>query len=209
MIRTEHRESFWEFPFVKYSYEGTSKKLPLILQLHGAGERGNGEEDLSKVEIHGFAKLVQNQEFECILVMPQCPKDTFWAARVESILRFVEQLKQEFPVDENRVCLTGLSMGGYGTWYTAMANPSLFAAIAPVCGGGMGWNAGVLDMPVWAFHGAVDNVVNIRNTEEMVEGLQALNRDVTYTRLEDVGHFAWVHAYQEPLMQWLLEKKRK
>ena len=208
MNRIEHRESRWEFPFVAYSSEETHKKIPLILQLHGAGERGDGGEDLSKVEIHGFARLMQQRDFECILVMPQCPKDTFWAARVESILKFIDQLKQEFPIDEDRVYLTGLSMGGYGTWYTAMANPSLFAAIAPVCGGGMAWNAGVLNMSVWAFHGVEDNVVNVRNTEEMVERLQTLNRDVVYTRLEGVGHNAWVQAYQEPLMRWLLEQKR-
>lgn len=208
MNRIEHRESRWVFPFVEYSCKKTDKKLPLILQLHGAGERGDGGEDLSKVEIHGFARLMQQQDFECILVMPQCPKDTFWAARVESILKFIDQLKQEFPIDEDRVYLTGLSMGGYGTWYTAMANPSLFAAIAPVCGGGMAWNAGVLNMPVWAFHGAEDKVVNVRNTEEMIERLQALHRDVTYTRLEGVGHNAWVHAYQEPLLRWLLEQSR-
>ena len=209
MIRTEYRESFWEFPFVKYSCEDTSKKLPLIVMLHGAGERGNGQEELSLVETHGISKLVKNNDYECIVVMPQCSKDSFWAARVESILRFIDQLKNEFPVDEDRICLTGLSMGGYGTWYTAMAKPSLFAAIAPVCGGGMGWNAGCLKMPVWAFHGSADSVVNIRNTEEMVESLQAQGRDITYTRLEGVGHNAWDYAYQEPLMRWLLEKRRK
>ncbi|MBO5248592.1 MAG: dienelactone hydrolase family protein [Clostridia bacterium] len=208
MIRTEHWESHWEFPFVKYASQDSCEKLPLILQLHGAGERGDGGEDLSRVEIHGFARLLQSQDYPCILAMPQCPKDSFWAARVESILRFLDQLKQQFPIDEDRVYLTGLSMGGYGTWYTAMASPSSFAAIAPVCGGGMAWNAQVLRMPVWAFHGTADETVSPRNTEEMVQRLRELNYDVTYSRLEGVGHNAWVQAYQAPLLEWLLEKRR-
>lgn len=208
MNRIEHRESNWAFPFIEYSCEKTDKKLPLILCLHGAGERGHGE-DLSKVETHGFLQLFKNVDFEGILIMPQCPEDTFWAACVESILKFIDQLKEAYPIDEDRIYLTGLSMGGYGTWYTAMAKPSLFAAIAPVCGGGMAWNAGVLSMPVWAFHGAEDSVVNIRNTEEMVESLQARGKDVTYTRLKGVGHNAWDYAYNEDLLNWLLSKKRK
>ncbi len=208
MNRFEHREPHWIFPFVEYSCEKTDKKLPLILQLHGAGERGEGGEDLNKVEVHGFAKVVKDADFQCILILPQCPKDTFWAARVESILKFIDQLKEAYPVDEDRICLTGLSMGGYGTWFTAMANPRLFAAIAPVCGGGMAWNSGVLDMPIWAFHGSEDTVVLPRNSDEMVEKLQALGKDVTYTRVDGVGHNVWDNAYNEALMNWFLNKKR-
>lgn len=209
MNRIEHREPYWIFPFVEYSCGRTDKKLPLIIQLHGAGERGCGGDDLAKVDVHGFSKLVKDADFECILIMPQCPTDTFWAARVESIVKFIDQLKEAYPVDEERVCLTGLSMGGYGTWFTAMARPDLFAAIAPVCGGGMAWNAGVLKMPVWAFHGAKDNVVLPRNSDEMVDRLQALGRNVIYTRVEGVGHNVWNNAYNETLLEWLLGKKRK
>ena len=140
--------------------------------------------------------------------MPQCPKDSFWAARVESIIKFVEQLVEEYDADRSRVYLTGLSMGGFGTWFTAMARPDLFAAIAPVCGGGMPWNAGVLDMPVWAFHGAVDPVVTPRHSDEMVEKLIECGRDVTYTKVEGVGHNVWVNAYTDELMDWILSKKR-
>ncbi len=208
MNRIEHRESHWKFPFVEYSCEKTDKKLPLILQLHGAGERGAGGEDLKKVEVHGFPNMVKNGEYECIFIFPQCPCDSFWAARVESILQFIDQLKEAYPVDGDRVYLTGLSMGGYGTWYTAMAKPDLFAAIAPVCGGGMAWNAGVLNMPIRTFHGAEDNVVNPRNTDEMVEKLQSLGKDVTYSRVDGVGHNVWVNAYNEDLYRWLLSKKR-
>jgi len=206
MIRTEHRESNWAFPFVSYAPESVNGKLPLVVQLHGAGERGNGQEDLKLVDVHGFSKLLQEQDYPCLTVMPQCPRDTFWAARVESILVFIEQLKQKFPVDENRIYLTGLSMGGFGTWFTAMARPDLFAAIAPVCGGGMPWNASVLTMPVWAFHGVEDKAVTVRHSDEMVEALQKAGKDGKYTRMDGVAHNVWIHAYNDTLMQWLLSK---
>lgn len=208
MIRTEHREEKWIFPFVDYSPLIKDKKLPLILQLHGAGERGNGCDDLSLVDKHGFSKMAQNGEYECIFVMPQCPKDSFWAARVESIHKFIEQLKEEFNIDDSRVYLTGLSMGGYGTWYTAMAKPGVFAAIMPICGGGMAWNSKVLDMPIWVYHSADDGAVSVRNSDEMVEYLKKAGRDVTYTRMEDAGHGVWVHAYNEEMYNWLLSKRR-
>ena len=206
MLRTEHRDEKWEFPFVKYAPTTNKEKLPLVIQLHGAGERGCGKEDLAKVDVHGFSKLLKSSEYDCIFVMPQCPVDSFWAARVESIVRFVCQLAEEYNVDKDRIYLTGLSMGGYGTWYTAMARPDLFAAIAPVCGGGMAWNAGVLKMPVWAFHGAEDTVVNPMQSDEMVNKLKSLGADVTYTRLEGVGHNVWDYTYNDELMNWLLDK---
>ncbi len=208
MIRTEHRESTWAFPFVKYTPSQCEGKLPLILQLHGAGERGDGQEALKAVESYGFSAAVKDGEYPCLFVLPQCPEDTFWAARVESILRFIGQLQEQYDIDENRIYLTGLSMGGYGTWFTAMAKPELFAAIAPVCGGGMAWNAGVLKMPVWAFHGAEDPVVSPTQSDEMVQALQNCGADVRYTRLDGVGHNAWENAYREELLQWLLSKSK-
>ena len=204
MIRTEHRDAKWKFPFISYTPEKTAGKLPLILQLHGAGERGEGGEDLKRVEIHGFPKLM-GEEYPCLFVFPQCPRDSFWAARVESILAFIEQLKQEFDIDESRIYLTGLSMGGYGTWYTAMAKPSLFAAIVPVCGGGMAWNSGVLNMPIRVYHGAADSTVSPRCSDEMVEKLQSLGKNVTYFRPEGVGHKVWELAYTPELVEWLLQ----
>jgi len=209
MIRTEHREDKWMFPFVSYEPELSDKKYPLILQLHGAGERGDGGEALVLVDRHGFAPLAKAGEHECIFVMPQCPKGEFWAGRVESIIKFIEQLKNEFNVDENRVYLTGLSMGGYGTWYTAMARPDIFAAIAPVCGGGMAWNAKVLTMPVWAWHGADDNSVSVTQSDEMVAAMRKHELDVKYTRMDGVGHNVWDYAYNKELYDWFMSKRRK
>ena len=210
MKRTEHRESKWKFPFVEYSPSETTgdERLPLVIQLHGAGERGEGDDDLCLVDVHGFSKIIKDKEIKCLFVMPQCPKESFWAARVESILEFIEQIKAEYNIDPDRVYLTGLSMGGYGTWYTAMAHPHLFAAIAPICGGGMAWNAASLTMPVWAFHGALDTIVSPMHSDEMVAALEKNGKNVKYTRLDGVGHDAWVYAYNDVLIDWFLSHKR-
>ena len=100
------------------------------------------------IQIHGFSNIMEGKEYECIFIMPQCPKTTFWAARVESIHKFIDSIIEKCNIDEDRIYLTGLSMGGFGTWHVAMDAPKRFAAIAPVCGGGMAWNAGVLKMPI-------------------------------------------------------------
>ena len=135
MKRTEYRDPSWIFPFVAYTPEHAEEKLPLVIQLHGAGERGAGQEDLKLVDIHGFSALLQKQDFPCITVMPQCPKDSFWAARVESIIEFVAQLKAYFPVDESRVFLTGLSMGGHGAMWNAIRHQDVFGAVGTTSGG--------------------------------------------------------------------------
>ncbi len=206
MLRTEHRESHWTYQFVEYAPTENAGKLPLILFLHGAGERGT---DLPLVDANGFSGYIADKEIPCRFVLPQCPANTAWPMQVESVLAFLDQLIDGFDVDEDRIYLSGVSMGGFGTWYTAMAAPQRFAAIAPCCGGGMAWNAGVLTMPVWAFHGSSDGVVSPRHTEEMVEALQSLGRDVTYSRFEGVGHNSWNYTFKQELIDWLLSKKRQ
>lgn len=209
MKRIEHREKDWVFPFIEYSPDKMADKLPLIVQLHGAGERGEGGNDLKLVEVHGFSHYLGAEPREdCIVIFPQCPKDTFWAARVESILRFIDQIVEKYNVDKDRIYLTGLSMGGFGTWFCAMAAPRKFAAIAPMCGGGMGWNAHVLNMPVWAFHGDADPIVDVFYSDDMVRKLREHGRNVRYTRLEGVSHGCWEQSYNRELFDWLLMQKK-
>ena len=208
MIRTEHREEKFIFPFVEYSPKNKREGMPLIIQLHGAGERGEGGEDLVLVDKHGFSSVIADKEFDAIFVMPQCPNNTFWAARVESIIKFIEAVIEEYKADRNRVYLVGLSMGGYGTWFTAMARPDLFAAIAPVCGGGMAWNASTLTMPVWAFHGALDQTVSFNQSKEMIDKLTSLGRDARLTVFENEGHSIQALAMNEKLINWLLSKSK-
>lgn len=154
-----HRLTDAGFAYAVRMPERMHAGLPMIIQLHGAGERGGGE-DLEKAEIHGLANiLTETREEDCVLIEPRCPEGSFWVAMLPELKRFVCRMIEAYACDPDRVTLTGLSMGGYGTWFLAMAAPELFAAIAPCCGGGMPWNAEVLTMPVWAFHGALDDVV--------------------------------------------------
>lgn len=195
------------FPYIAYIPDEISENPALIIQLHGAGERGYGNEDLDKVTIHGFANVVNDENLKnCILVMPQCPCDTFWVARIESIKTFIDNIVEKYNIDTNRIYLCGLSMGGFGTWYTATAYPKLFAAIAPCCGGGMSWNAGMLRMPIWAFHGLEDKVVPPRNTIEMAEALEGKNPNFKCTLYEGVAHNSWEKAFSEELLNWMLSK---
>lgn len=197
------------FPYIAYIPEKISDHPALLIQLHGAGERGQGGEDLDRVLIHGFSKIVNDKNLtDCILILPQCPTDSFWAARVESIKAFIDEMIAKYSADTSRIYLCGLSMGGFGTWYTAMAYPDLFAAIAPCCGGGMAWNAAVLKMPIWTFHGLEDSVVSPRNTIEMVEALKPVNPHLKFDLYEGVGHNSWVRAFSEETLKWILSHKK-
>ena len=199
------------FPYIAYIPDELSSTPALLIQLHGAGERGDGGEDLDRVLIHGFPKIANDENLkDTILIMPQCPTGSFWAAKVESIKKFIDKIIDEFSIDMSRIYLCGLSMGGFGTWYTAMAYPDLFAAIAPCCGGGMAWNAGVLKMPIWAFHGLDDSVVSPRHTIEMIEKLKLKNSspELKYDLYEGVGHNSWELAFSTELLEWFFSHKK-
>lgn len=197
------------FPYIAYMPDNLSSRPALLIQLHGAGERGNGGAVVEKVLTHGFSKVVNDSNLkDCILIMPQCPADTFWVAKIESIKQFIDKMIVEFSADTDRLYLCGYSMGGFGTWYTAMAYPELFAAIAPCCGGGMAWNAESLKMPVWAFHGLEDTVVSPNHTNEMVEKLKNINPNLKYSFYEGVGHDSWKHAFSEETLLWTLSQKK-
>ena len=197
------------YPFNAYMPDHISDHPALLLQLHGAGERGDKPEELDLVLFHGYSKVVTDENLkDCILVMPQCPKNSFWVAKIESIRKFIDHIVAAYSIDPGRIYMCGLSMGGYGTWYTAMAYPELFAAIAPCCGGGMAWNAGVLTMPVWAFHGELDREVSPIQTKEMVERLKLTNPNVRCTIYEGVGHDSWTRAFSEELLQWFFSHRK-
>ena len=207
ILRQEGEENI--FPYIAYVPECQSKHPALLIQLHGAGERGCGGAELDRVLIHGFANVANDENLQdAILIMPQCPPKTFWAAKIESLKSFIDQMIAKFCADNTRIYLCGLSMGGFGTWYTAMAYPQIFAAIAPCCGGGMPWNAEVLTMPVWAFHGLKDRVVSPVYTTEMVDALKKHNPHVKCDLYEDVGHGSWVRAFGEETLAWLLAQKK-
>lgn len=185
------------------------KKWPLMIFLHGAGERGD---DLEKVKAHGPPKLIaQGKTFPMIVVSPQAPATPQFGWNIEVLNALLDDLISRYRIDEDRVYLTGLSMGGYGTWAWATANPERFAAIAPICGGGQPRMARRLkDVPVWAFHGAKDPIVPLRETEVMIEELRKAGAEPRLTIYPDAEHDSWTATYDNPeLYEWLLSHRRK
>jgi len=183
------------------------KRWPLMLFLHGAGERGD---DLTLVEVHGPPKLIaKGRDYPFIVVSPQCPTGIWWSLDVLNAL--LDEIIASYAVDEDRVYVTGLSMGGFGTWGLAIERPERFAAIAPVCGGGDPWQADRLKgVPAWVFHGAKDGVVPPKKSEEMVEALKKVGGEVEFTLYPDAGHDSWTATYDNPkLYEWLLAHTRR
>ncbi|MGC9359175.1 MAG: prolyl oligopeptidase family serine peptidase [Anaerolineae bacterium] len=186
-------------------------RWPLMLFLHGAGERGN---DLALVKKHGPPKLVEERPLPFVILSPQCPQDSSWSSMIEDLIDLLEDAKTRYRVDPDRVCVTGLSMGGFGTWALAATRPDLVAAIAPICGG-PDWFHGfplralrLWQMPVWAFHGAKDQLVPPSGSRELVELLQALGDPARLTIYPDADHDSWTATYQNPeLYRWLLSQR--
>ncbi len=181
------------------------EKLPLILFLHGSGERGS---DLSKLKNIGpFTFIKDSTNFPFIVVAPQANEGRDWDT--QNLLTLLDSIEKKLPVDASRIYVTGLSMGGFGAWKLAQAAPLRFAAIAPVCGGGdSSYVCAIRNMAVWAFHGAKDDVVPYQESERMVNGLKKLKADVKFTLYPDAGHDAWTATYQNPaLYDWLLSKR--
>ncbi|MHB1038056.1 MAG: carboxylesterase family protein [Pirellulales bacterium] len=191
--------------FLPADYEKSDKAWPLILFLHGAGETGN---DLAMVKKHGPPKIVETKrDLPFIIVSPQS-SGRGW--NVETLNLLLDEIVSNYKVDKDRVYLTGLSMGGFGTWALAAAHPERFAAIVPICGGGNPGDARRLrNLPAWVFHGAKDPVVPLDRSEAMVKALKEAGGNVKFTVYPEAGHDSWTAAYEDPeLYKWLLEQKR-
>jgi predicted peptidase len=181
---------------------------PVVLFLHGAGERGT---DLDLAAVHGPPRLADaGHDFPFILVTPQCGESSQWVAELSTLSGLVDEVVSTHRVDPTRISVTGLSMGGFGTWSLAVRYPDRFAAIAPICGGlGMQSAAPIRHLPVWAFHGDADDVVPISASEEIITELRSLDADVRFTRYAGVGHDSWTETYDNPeLYDWLLSRRR-
>jgi predicted peptidase len=202
--------------FTPKDYDGDkSKKWPLILFLHGAGERGT---NLSKVAVHGVPKIVANRpDFPFVVISPQCPNGQVWEK--EALIELVDKAMKNYRIDPDRVYLTGLSMGGFGSWALAAAYPERFAAVAPICGGGnvldvllppKGKEAALRSLPIWAFHGAKDPVVKLEESQRMVDAFKRDgNKDVKLTVYPEAQHDSWTETYNnEELYKWFLEHTR-
>lgn len=194
--------------YVPEGYEADkTKKWPMILFLHGSGERGT---DLNKVKAHGPPKEVeQGRKLPFIIVSPQCPDNEWWDVFMLSGL--LDDVEKKYRVDKDREYLTGLSMGGYGTWALAAEEPQRFAAIAPICGGGNPLTAAKLKhLPIWAFHGDKDPTVSIQESQTMVDWVTRAGGDIRFTIVKDGVHDVWTDIYKgQEIYDWFLAHKRR
>ncbi|PKQ61144.1 phospholipase [Labilibaculum filiforme] len=189
------------------SSKQTQEKLPLLIFLHGMGERGN---DLNMVKFHGPPSFLDDRkDFPFICISPQCPDTIYWNEAL--LLPFYKEIISKYPVDKNRIYITGLSMGGFGTWASILAKPDLFAAAIPICGGGDTIQLErIKSLPIWVFHGAKDDVVPIARSVEMVETLKKLGSKVKFTIYPEATHNSWTETYNNPaIYDWFLQQKKK
>lgn len=208
-----------------YTDSGT-EQYPLVLFLHGAGERGD---DNLKTLIHGtrdFASETNRKKYPCFVLVPQCPNDKRWvevdwsadthkqpadeSVSLALTREVMASLQKQFRIDAKRLYVTGLSMGGYGTWDMVTRTPNVFAAAIPVCGGGDETVAGrIVTVPVWAFHGDKDTAVKPERSRRMIAAIEQAGGKPKYTEYPGVGHNSWAQTYANPdVIAWLFAQKR-
>ena len=207
--------------------DGSVKKYPLVIFLHGAGERGI---DNSKQLMHGAAMFTTKEnlnEYPCFVIAPQCPENQKWVdtdwkqdeqifpedptVPMSVVMQLIDSILFNYPIDATRIYITGLSMGGFGTWDLACRLNSRIAAIVPVCGGGDEHKAILLkDIPVWAFHGELDKLVKPKRSINMVNAVKKAGGRAKLTLYKDAGHDSWTKTYSNPdVIKWMFAQKRK
>lgn len=189
--------------FVPNQYD-PNKSWPLFLFLHGIKKRGK---DISLLHNYGFLKHAENSDnFPYFILAPQCPSYTFWPAVRQEVITLVSNVIMSYNIDKKQVYVTGFSMGGNGTWDIAIHSPELFAAAVPIAGWHEQEAAQSIHIPVWAFHGAEDDVVPVSGSIEMINGMKQSNRDVRFTSYPGLkhGHEVMEQTYSNPeLYEWL------
>lgn len=195
--------------YLPAAYErDVARKWPLVVFLHGIGERGENVQQVRRV---GLTRHVERRAGGApyVLVAPQCPPGKAWEPA--PLGRMLDQVLAEHRVDRLQVILTGLSWGGMGTWRWGMDQPARFAALVPICGGASASDAGALrDMPIWAFHGDADTVVPLEGHRRVAEAARAAGARLRFTVYPGVGHNSWDKAYADPaLEEWMLAQRRR
>ncbi len=197
--------------FVPHDYK-PGQATPLILFLHGSGETGTDGDKPARV---GLGKAIRDNEktFPFLVVFPQSQKRS-WRADSEDgkrALAILAEVEKSYKVDPKRVYLTGLSMGGFGTWSLAAAHPDKWAAIVPICGGGDPASAEkIKDLPCWCFHGDADKAVKVELSRKMIEAIKKAGGKPRYDEYPGVGHNSWDRAYgTKELYEWLLMQQKK
>lgn len=224
-LKTPYR---WLIPpdFDTLNQQKNTKKYPLIVFLHGAGERG----DNNLVPLTHFAPYIltenNRQKYPCFVLVPQCPKDKKWIETdwkldahtqpeatsevLKNVIEIIQIMEEKYPIDTKKIYITGLSMGGFGVWDLITRYPKKFAAAVPVCGGADEKTAKkIKKLPVWAFHGALDKVVKPERSRNMVEAIKKTKGNIRYTEYPNVQHDSWKQVYQdENMWKWLFEQSK-
>ena len=186
-----------------------SNKTPLLIYLHGAGERGKNVEHLYR---HAIPRLIkEGKEIEAFVLCPQCPAQFVWNNMVKELKQMIDLVIDEYGIANDRISITGSSMGGFGTWEMGMTYSNFFSAIGPVAGGGLSWRAGKLTQtPIKAVHGVCDTAVGLIYSELMVDALQNSGAKAELIRLENYGHNDGIdYAYRNTdLIEWLISQRR-
>lgn len=189
--------------------ENTKKdKKPLIVFLHGSGEKGT---DIEKVKVHGPFKYLKTNSVDAYVLAPQCPEGEYWDSEV--LHRLILKVVKDNNIDEKRIYLTGLSMGGWGAWNLAFAYPDMFAALVPVAGFvdrvPMIENCKIGEIPIRIFHGLLDDVVDIQYSEMIYKKLKPCAKDIKLTIFDDANHDSWTRVYDNPeIYEWMLKQKK-
>jgi predicted peptidase len=206
----------------------TLRKYPLVIFLHGSGERGNDNDAQLKWGVINFATDEMMVKHPAIVIAPQCPDEMSWSnfsrsnnntmmtlqpqpsKPMQLVMELIRQLIKNMPVDTNRIYITGLSMGGYGTYDAIERYPNLFAAAMPVCGGGdVSKAATIAHIPIWIFHGAEDAAVNPIYSLDMAQALTKAGAHPGLTMYPETGHFSWLAAYSDMnAMEWLFRQHK-
>lgn len=191
--------------------EAPGVRYPLLVFLHGSGERGSDNES----QLIGLPEqMVEDswqRRFPCYLLAPQCPLRSKWRDFSDELIDVIRDMLQKHPIDRGRVYLTGLSMGGFGCWSLAEKDPQLFTAVVPVCGGGSLIHADrLVNTPIWAVHGDADRVVPVLRSREMIEAIREVGGRPKYTELKNVGHDSWTQTYRNPdgVLKWMFSQRR-
>jgi len=182
------------------------KRYPVVFLFHGSGSRGTNINELKR---NCFFEITEKLHYDFITVAPQCHENS-WIEVWDKVKLLVDEISFSDFCDENRVYAIGPSMGGYAVWQIAMSMPHRFAAIAPMCGGGMYWNADRLkNIPIWAFHGECDNLIECRESEKMVDAVNACGGRARLTVYPELGHEIWEKTYRDKqVFDWLLSHSR-
>jgi predicted peptidase len=226
----EYKDEEFQYRLLSPAKVEVGKKYPVVLFLHGAGERGDDNEAQLKYFPTWMAEAKMREKYPCYVIAPQCRKGKSWSVgnwaakdsdampkeptdQLKVAIAILDTLlKSDRPVDDKRIYLTGLSMGGYGSWELAMRQPERFAAVAPVCGGGDESQADKLvKVPVWAWHGDADNAVPVDRSRNMIAAIKKAGGEPKYTELEGVSHDSWTAAYtrEDGVVPWLFEQRKK